>query len=202
MKRVEGHVEKQIGGLSRLVDSTTMRVGTIENSLKSLQHSVAALREEFSGIAQVAGGSVARKVEDIDGDLRRLEKSFTEFSTRTTGEIAEAERRSCVTDALDLAQEAYARSITVDAVVTSPSGLELTPIVDNNGSPSLFACCGSCISLRYPMTEDEKGQVTMLHISVAPDGTVTEYSVPVQTAEGVMTVNLVAPHPEAVSSSC
>lgn len=226
LQQVDAQVKKQHAGLAGLVDSVSMRVGVLENSVKSLQHAFAALREEFSGIAQVAGGSVARKTVDLETEVHRLEKSFAEFSTKTSNELSETERRLCsvqqeIKDAVSsdqkeegswmsavkeesgscalreeviaLAREAYARSIVVDATVTDEAGLCLTPLkTDSDGgaaASSLFAAVGSRVPLRYPMTVDSEGTVSMLYAHVLPEGTVVEYSAPVQK-KGVMSVQI------------
>lgn len=227
LQQVDAQVKKQHAGLAGLVDSVSMRVGVLENSVKSLQHAFAALREEFSGIAQVAGGSVARKTVDLETEVHRLEKSFAEFSTKTSNELSETERRLCsvqqeIKDAVSseqkeegswmstvkeesgscalreevmaLAREAYARSIVVDATVTDAAGLCLTPLKTDSedcspAASSLFATAGSRIPLRYPMTVDSEGTVSMLYAHVLPEGTVVEYSVPVQK-KGIMSVQI------------
>jgi len=204
LKKVHEKVQEDTKQLRGLVDSVSLRLGALENTVKSLEHAVSSLREEFSGIAQVAGGSVAKKTEDVEGALQKLEKSFSEFSTRLDTEMREVDRRQgsmmqellaggSAEDACQLANMAYARSIVVPCRVVAADGVVLEAVNGESGTSSLVAPAGTAIALRYPMSE--KGDdVTMVYTQVTEDGDVREYVVPVQRA-GVMTVKFLPDTP-------
>jgi len=198
LKKVHEKVQEDTKQLRGLVDTVTLRLGAMENGVKSLEHAVASLREEFSGIAQVAGGSVAKKTEDVEASVHKLEKSFSEFSTRIGAEIQEADRRQgalrqellgTLTDdgARQMAHAAYARSIVVPCRVVVADGVTLEAVGESaTADPLLKVAAGTSLPLRYPMSL--KGDdVTMVYTHVTGDGDVREYAVPVQRA-GIMTV--------------
>jgi hypothetical protein len=194
LKKVHEKVQEDTKQLRNLVDTVSLRLGAMENTVKSVEHAVAALREEFSGIAQVAGGSVAKKTEDVEATVHKLEKSFTEFSTRLGAEVQEAERRQgamrqellqvAATDhgARELANAAYARSIVVPCRVVEGVTLEAVDGSDER----LRVPAEALLPLRYPMSEKD-GDVTMVYTHVSGAGDVREFSVPVQRS-GIMTV--------------
>lgn len=208
LKQVDENVQQSTKQLGGLVDNVTLRLGALENTVKSIQHAVASLREEFSGIAQVAGGSVAKKTEDVENYVYKFEKSFVEFSTKIETELKELDRRqgglreellgiaSIDEDARQLANMAYARSIVVPCRVIAENGIQLTAI-NNSETPSLFAPLDTPLSLRYPMNKEDD-VVTMLYTYVSCDGNVSEYTVPVQKA-GVMTVEFLSDAPIQVA---
>lgn len=209
LKQVDENVQQSTKQLGGLVDNVTLRLGALENTVKSIQHAIASLREEFSGIAQVAGGSVAKKTEDVENYVYKLEKSFVEFSTKIETELKELDRRqgglreellgiaSTDEDARQLANMAYARSIVVPCRVVAENGIQLTAI-NNSETPSLFAPVDTPLSLRYPMNKEDDDVVTMLYTHVSCDGNVSEYTVPVQKA-GVMTVEFLSDAPIQVA---
>lgn len=205
LRKVHEKVQEDTEQVRGLVDTLSLRLGALENSAKSLELAVASLREEFSGIAQVAGGSVAKKTEDMELSVQKLEKSFVEFSTRLTREVQEADRRQgvlrqellalCSTgkDSRQMASEAYARSIVVPCRVISDEGIEL----QGEGLPHVRVPAGASLPLRFPMSQ--KGDdVTMLLTHVTENGDVQEYAVPVQRS-GVRTVAFLAEQPFSAS---
>jgi hypothetical protein len=194
LKKVHEKVQEDTKQLRNLVDTVSLRLGAMENTVKSVEHAVAALREEFSGIAQVAGGSVAKKTEDVEATVNKLEKSFTEFSTRLGAEVQEAERRQGAmrqellqaTDdgARELAHAAYARSIVVPCRVVVAEGVTLEAM--DGSDERLTVPAGASLPLRYPMSEKD-GDVTMVYTHVSGAGDVREFAVQVQRS-GIMTV--------------
>lgn len=211
LKKVHQKIEEETRQLRGVVDSVTLRSGSLENSLKSLEHSVAALREEFSGIAQVAGGSVAKKADDVDTSLKILERSFAEFSTRVATDNIEAERRQGVmreellsalhgfsdADARAMAQAAYERSITTTCRITSPEGVNCYPIeelaIGEEGTEIRHVKFGELLVLRYPMKPGEDADsIYMTQTIVTADGDVLEFSIPIQIS-GIRTVEFLSP---------
>jgi hypothetical protein len=214
LKKVHEKVQEDTKQLRNLVDTVSLRLGAMENTVKSVEHAVAALREEFSGIAQVAGGSGAKKTDDVEATVHKLEKSFTEFSTRLGAEVQEAERRqgamrqellqAAATDngARELAHAAYARSIVVPCRVVVAEGITLDAMDDSD--ERLTVPAEALLPLRYPMSEKD-GNVTMVYTHVSGAGDVREFAVPVQRS-GIMTVEfpsneLLVPHAASATAS-
>jgi len=80
------------------VDQISVKLSVLDNAVKATEKSVAALREEHGSIAKAAGGQTSERVDALMRQLKTLEDSFCDFSSRLERQCKEladsAERQS------------------------------------------------------------------------------------------------------------
>ena len=178
MQRFDGKLKEENKNVRGLLDSLSLRTGTIENSLKSVQLSCSSLRDEFSGIAQVAGGSVATRVDGLELVIKSLEQSVAEASAEVKGLEQSLEARvgamreettNKFSDMAAAMQSLYERMVTVRATLIEGSAGFAT---------------GEEVTLHYPMVNGEAGEIYMGCTHVTHAGDVEERMVCVRSSVG------------------
>ena len=64
------------------VDQISVKLSVLDNAVKATEKSVAALREEHGSLAKAAGGQTSERVDALMRQLKTLEDSFCDFSSR------------------------------------------------------------------------------------------------------------------------
>ena len=73
---------KELAGATNRIDQISMKVSVLDGAVKAIERSMIALREEQSSIAKTAGGQTSERVDALAKQIKVLEESFTEFSSR------------------------------------------------------------------------------------------------------------------------
>ena len=90
LHRAHRQNEAAAGATDGRLDQIGLRVGTVDTGLRSVEKSMASLRQEFSSLAKTHGGQTAERTDAVERQSKQLEQSFQEFSTRIDRQVAEA----------------------------------------------------------------------------------------------------------------
>lgn len=71
------------------VDQISVKLNILDNAVKGTEKSMAALREEHGSIAKAAGGQTSERVDALMRQLKTLEDSFCDFSSRVERQCKE-----------------------------------------------------------------------------------------------------------------
>ena len=76
--------------LTARTDQMAMRLNGLEITVKAMENAVKALRQEVGSQAKASGGQAWERVEAVSAQVKSLETSFCEFSSRVDRESKEA----------------------------------------------------------------------------------------------------------------
>ena len=87
----DAEMKEDISACRGRLDAVGLRLSGQDNSIKVLERSLSALREEYSKISQTIDGQSLSRLEACERSIARLDSAFQEFSTSMQREVRSTE---------------------------------------------------------------------------------------------------------------